>query len=315
MRVAVLGPIPRDVIVTCEGWTDERYGGALYTTAVLASLGEGLLDVHPVAHVSAAELPDIRAMLARFGAVDPARISARHDRGTAIHLRYRDHNRRDETQVACMAPIRPCDLDGLEGCDAFVVVPITDHEIPLATLRALRARSDGLIVFDAHGPTMGCAPDGTRFRKAWTDRDAWLPQIDLLKMNLEEARHVWFERDDPEEPTLAELPRLAEICLAGGVRALCVTLDRDGCVVYDRLRGRLRERVVPRVPVERVVDTTGCGDSFAAGMALGHLLHGDLLMAARLGNYAGARRCLSRSLDAYGTLAEAEACLADAYAG
>ncbi|WP_299653999.1 PfkB family carbohydrate kinase [uncultured Jannaschia sp.] len=314
MRVAVLGPIPRDVIVTCEGQTDERYGGALYTTAALASLGAGRVRVHPVAHVSAANLADIRALLAGFDAVDPSRISDRQDQGTAIRLQYRDHNRRDETQVGCMTPIQGTDLDGLEGYDAFIVVPITDFEVPLATLRALRSRSTGLIAFDAHGPTMGCAADGTRFRQDWIDRDVWLPHIDLLKMNLEEARHVWFERTDEGEPTMDELPRLAEICLSGGVRALYVTLDQHGCVVYDRVRGRLRERVVPRVQVDRVVDTTGCGDSFAAGMVLGYLLHGDHLMAARLGNYAGARRCVSQALDAYGTLAEAEACLADAYA-
>jgi sugar/nucleoside kinase (ribokinase family) len=46
--------------------------------------------------------------------------------------------------------------------------------------------------------------------------------------------------------------------------------------------------VVDAVPVERVVDTTGAGDQFAAGVLYG-LTHGyDLGTAARLGTVAAA---------------------------
>ena len=313
MRIAVLGPMPRDVIVTAERQVNERYGGALYTCAALASLGSGIVSVHPVTRVSVDDLNALLALMAPFDAIDTGAILAAPGAGTGIRLVYRDHNLRDETQIGRMPTIGPDDVDALPDCAAYVVVPVTDHEVPLQTIRALKGRGSGTVIVDAHGVTTGCAADGRRYRKTWTDRDAWLPYIDVLKMNLEEARYAGTEGSAHHDPSPADLRRLAEACLSGGTDTVYVTLDSAGCVVFDRARGRLRERVVRAVDPGQVIDTTGCGDSFAAGLAIGHLLYGDRVRAAELGNYAGARRCSSRELDVYGTLADAEACIAATY--
>ena len=47
---------------------------------------------------------------------------------------------------------------------------------------------------------------------------------------------------------------------------------------------------MPRIPVEHVVDTTGAGDSFAAGLAFGYLQDRDIVRAAQYGNAMGAQR-------------------------
>ncbi|PZX11880.1 adenosine kinase [Palleronia aestuarii] len=313
MRIAVLGPMPRDIIVTSGGQVHERYGGALYTSVALASLGAGIAAVHPVTRVSADEIDALLSLMSPFDAIVTSAISAAPDAGTGISLVYQDHNLRDETQVGRMPPIGPDDLRTLPDCEAYVVVPVTDHEVPLDTIRSLKARGSGTVVLDAHGATTGCATNGQRYRKSWTDRDAWLPHIDILKMNLEEARFALIEESIHRDLGPADLRRLAEACLTGGTEALYVTLDADGCVVFDRAMGRLRERVVHPVDPGQVIDTTGCGDSFAAGLALGHLLYEDHVRAAELGNYAGARRCSSRELAVYGSLADAEACIAATY--
>lgn len=313
MRIAVLGPMPKDVIVTNEGLVHERYGGALYTSVALASLGAGMASIHPVTQVSPDERDQLLALVAPFDAIDTGAIWAAPHAGTSIKLVYRDQNLRDETQVGRMPPIHPDHVSGLRDCDAYVLVPVTDHEVPLDTVRALRDMASGTIILDAHGPTTGCAADGRRYRKMWTDRDEWLPHVDILKMNLEEAQYASTDGDVKRVPTFDDLRHLAEACLSGGAEALCVTLDANGCVVFDRAKGRLRERVVHPVDPGQVVDTTGCGDSFAAGLALGHLIYGDHACAAELGNYAGARRCASRELAVYGTLAEAEARIAATY--
>jgi sugar/nucleoside kinase (ribokinase family) len=89
------------------------------------------------------------------------------------------------------------------------------------------------------------------------------------------------------------------------MHALCVTLDERGCVVY-RLdeAGGIEEQIVPRVPVEHVVDTTGAGDSFAAGMAFGYLQDADIVRAAQYGNAMGAQRCTGSGLNVYLPLSE-----------
>ncbi len=123
-----------------------------------------------------------------------------------------------------MNPILPEDLDGLMDCNAFVFVPITDLEVPLETLRYIKSNSNGLVVFDAHGPTNGCSIHGERYHNFWIDRDQWLPCIDLLKMNLEEAQCSWFKGEysaedllEVDELTMDELPKFAQHCPDRGV--------------------------------------------------------------------------------------------------
>ena len=84
------------------------------------------------------------------------------------------------------------------------------------------------------------------------------------------------------------------------MKAVCVTLDERGCAAYwlDE-SGDLVERIVPRIPIEHVVDTTGAGDSFAAGLAFGYLQDADIVRAAQYGNAMGAQRCTGSTLDVY----------------
>lgn len=314
VKVAVLGPIPKDHITTHRGQTIEKYGCAVYTAAAIASWAGPDSTVHTVSHIRKIDLDGVKSLLGRFSNMDLSYIRTAADQGDVINLTYVNQNKRIEKQIGFMNPILPRDIDGLLSCDAFVFVPVTDFEVPLETLRFIKHNSDGLIVFDAHGPTNCCTSHGERHHKFWIDRDRWLPFIDLLKMNLEEARCGWFEGDlkiedleRSDELSIAELPKFARHCLDRGVKALYITLDEEGCAVYFKSAdGTMIEHIVPRVFVENVVDTTGCGDSFAGGLALGYLLTQDYIKAAQYGNYAGAMRCTSVNLDVYGSRSEAE---------
>lgn len=321
VRMAVLGPIPRDRIITHRGEEVEKYGCAIYTAAALASIGGLETKVHVVSHVRKIDREGVVSVFEGYKNIDTSYIRDDSDRGDVITLTYRDRNKRDETQVGFMNPLLPRDLDGLLGCDAFVFVPITDFEVPLETLRFIRENSNAPIIFDAHGPTNCCNKFGKRHHKFWVDRDRWLPYIDLLKMNLEEARCCWFEEElntdsleENEELSKEELPRFASHCLDQGVKAVFVTLDEQGCAVFFRAEsGKMIQTIVPRIVVDDVVDTTGCGDSFAGGLAFGYLKTGDYVKAAQFGNYAGAKRCTSIDLNVYGDIKEAERCIAETY--
>lgn len=321
LNLVVAGPIPRDTITTHLGQTIEKYGCALYTTAVLSSWASEGSTVYPVSHVRKSDVPEIKSILAGFDHVDLTHINSDLDQGDVINLHYVDKNRRNEQQTGFMNPLLPEDFKDLLHCDAFVFVPITDFEVPLETLRYLKENSDGLVVFDAHGPTNGCSKHGERFHKFWVDRDRWLPYIDILKMNLEEAKCSWFEGEygpdelvGVEELTMDELPRFAAHCLDRGVKGLYVTLDQHGCAVYFKnTDGKIREHLVKRVLVDPVIDTTGCGDSFAGGLAYGFLKTQDYVKACQYGNCAGAFRCGSTDLDVYGTIQDAEAQIEETY--
>jgi sugar/nucleoside kinase (ribokinase family) len=65
-----------------------------------------------------------------------------------------------------------------------------------------------------------------------------------------------------------EIRAFAEHCLALGVKCVYVTLDSRGCLTYFKKRGKVVEELVPSIKVEKVIDTTGCGDSFAGGLVV-----------------------------------------------
>jgi adenosine kinase len=153
----------------------------------------------------------------------------------------------------------------------------------------------------------------------WADRDVWLPYIDILKMNLQEASSTWLGHS---AEVTADLPRLsseelrdlARNCLDRGVGAVCVTLDERGCVAFYRDgSGGIAEELVDSIAVDHVVDTTGAGDSFAGGLAYGYLAYRDYVVACQYGNAMGAQRCAGAELDIYLSREETERQILAAY--
>lgn len=302
-KVAVLGPIPRDQIVTDDGERFEKYGCVLYTAVALSALLDTGDTIVPVSHVHRKDEDPIKEILAPFPNIDTSGITSSADRGDRVELRYSGLNRRAERQTSFMDPILPGDVAGVLDADAFVCVPITDYEVGQATLRYIKENSGATVVLDAHGPTTTLTRSGERQPRVWADQDIWLPYIDILKMNREEARAAWLGETanltaQPPEPTTGELRELAHHCLDRGVGAMCVTLDEHGCLVFyqDGSGGFTEENVGP-VPVEHVVDTTGAGDSFAAGLAFGYLEYHDYVVACQYGNAMGAQRCTGPGTD------------------
>jgi hypothetical protein len=224
--VAVLGPIPRDRIITHRGQVFEKYGCALYTVAALSALLDERDDrIYPIVHVRREDEGPIKELLSAFPNVDLTGIRSASDHGAVVELTYVDQNTRIERQTGFMDPITPADVEFALHADAFVCVPITDYEVGQATLAYIKQHSAGKVVLDAHGPTSTLVMGGERRRRLWVERDTWLPSIDILKMNLEEAGCSWFparivEHHDAGTPIPAEkLPEFARHCLMhGGMR-------------------------------------------------------------------------------------------------
>jgi sugar/nucleoside kinase (ribokinase family) len=318
-KVAVLGPIPRDQIVTHAGERFEKYGCALYTAVALSALLDAGDVIIPVSHVRRQDEGPIKEILGSFPNIDTSGITSLADQGDVIELRYIEHNRRVERQASFMNPILPADVDWVLDADAFVCVPITDYEVGQPTLRHIKEHGRATVVLDAHGPTVTLTRSGQRHPRVWADRDVWLPYIDILKMNLEEASSTWLGQSaevtaDPPRLSTEELRDLARHCLDRGVGAVCVTLDERGCVAFYRDgSGGVAEELVDRIEVEHVVDTTGAGDSFAAGLAYGYLAYRDYVVACQYGNAMGAQRCTGADLNVYLSREETELQIRAAY--
>jgi adenosine kinase len=280
----------------------------------------GQIEVIPVCHVRQVDMDNVREVFQGYKGVNLNHITSKNDQGDIISLKFLDLNNRLERQTGFMDPITPEDVKSLLDVEVFVFIPISDYEVTLDTLQYLKKKSrKSVIIFDAHGPTTACLFNGERMRKFWIDRDQWLPYIDVLKMNLEEAQASWFKkeyesRDFSEEIDETEMRDFGKHCLDKGVKCLAITMDSRGCMVYFRDRGKFIERLVPAVKVNHVVDTTGCGDSFAGGIGFGMLQDPkDYVGAVRYGNALGALRTQGKTFSVFKSLEETNKIIEQTY--
>lgn len=317
-KIAVVGPIPVDTIITFKGETIKKYGCVTHPAIALSKLLEDNGEVIPVTHIHKKDHEAVTALFGDYSNINTSGIYSDNDQGTIMELRFVDQNNRLETQLSKMSPVTPNDVAPFLDADCFVFVPITDFEIELETLKFIKANSDAIIIFDAHGPTTFVTDEGKRLRRFWKEREAWFPYIDVLKMNLEESICSWFDRDYTNEDFYDEnntghLDDFAWFVIDKGVKTLYVTLDSRGCAVYTNENGEIKKGFVTSVPVKNVIDTTGCGDSFAGGLAYGFTAHNDPVKAAHYANVLGAMRTQGKDFSVFKSLEETEAILNATY--
>lgn len=318
MKISILGPIPRDHITTHRGEVVEKYGCITHPVIALAKLFGDQAEIIPVAHVRKKDEMAIKALFQAYANISIAHITSDADQGDIISLKFLDQNHRQEKQLGFMNPILPEDVEPILDSDIFVFLPITDFEISLDTLRYIKANSKGFIIFDAHGPTNTVTKTGDRYHKFWIDQDQWLPYIDLLKMNLEEANCCLFKKEyhlnelqEGDHEDESQLKQLGVHCLSKGVKSVIITLDERGCLIYSMRDGQVQEEFVPSIKVDHVVDTTGCGDSFAGGLAFGLSKEPEnYVLAAQYGNALGAQRTQGKTFEVFRPLAETDRMIA-----
>jgi adenosine kinase len=111
---------------------------------------------------------------------------------------------------------------------------------------------------------------------------------DELKAFIEQA--TWVAFNDYEWQLVQEKTKLSAHDVASQVKALIVTRGAQGSVIY----ADGREYVIPCAPATAVVDPTGCGDAYRAGLIHG-IMHGlDWETTGRIASLLGAIKIESR---------------------
>jgi sugar/nucleoside kinase (ribokinase family) len=246
-------------------------GSAANTAACIASLGGRVRFVGKVADDELGRVftNDIRSAGVEYD-TPPGPVTGPHT-GRCLVLVSPDAEKTMCTDLGAGATIEPADLH-LEAIRAARVLymegylcgpPDTTKTVHEAIAAARQAGT--LVAFSASDP-------------GWVaiQRDALLEvldSVDVLFANQPEALGL-SGRGDLD----GAVDALLESC-----PILAVTLGAAGCLVATRDGERAR---VPAVAVDKVVDSTGAGDSFAAGFLFG-LVHGlDHTASARIGAIA-----------------------------
>ncbi len=262
-------------LTTWAGWTRGASGGSVANTTVgVVSLGGSAGFVGRVAGDAVGDLftEDLRRTGVAF---QPYRRSSTSEAaalvtGRCLVLVGPDGERTMATYLGAANLIEPDDLEPAQFAAAKVVYLegyLSDAPFGYDVLRLasdLAAEHGAALALSLSDPF--CVE---RHRGLFLELAA---RADLLFCNSDEAQLLTGERElDRCLSALSELPGSA-----------VVTRGADGAhVLSDALRVH-----VPADAVERVVDTTGAGDLYAAGFLYGYTHGRDLVTCARLGALA-----------------------------
>ena len=119
---------------------------------------------------------------------------------------------------------------------------------------------------------------------AWDSKGKWMDVlkpcmhfIDLFIPSYEEAVMLSGEKE-PE--------KISDVFLSMGVKTSVIKLGKDGCFIKDQSG---EKHSIPVYDNIKVIDTTGAGDSFAAGFITGKIKGWDLLFCGKFANAVGAQ--------------------------
>ncbi len=282
-EVCVIGHVTRDIIAIKGRPAKSMPGGTAYYTAMaFRSLG------HATAVVTRVAPGDEDALLEDLRGAG-VHVFCRPSASTTLYENtYPDDTldvRRQE--VGAVA-------DGFSERDvadvraaAYHVGTSTSGDLAAGLLGTLAARG-AMLSLDVQGLLRKI--EGRRVRLVdWPDKGTDFAGVDILKADLDEARILTGE-ESPE----GAARRLAEF----GPNDVIVSLGSGGSVVLGG--GRLHR--IPAVAPERLVDATGCGDTYMAGYVSRRLKGED---AERAGRFAAALATLK--LERSGPFAGAEA--------
>jgi sugar/nucleoside kinase (ribokinase family) len=247
-------------------------GTAAGTAVDLAKLGACVRAVGALGDDLVGDI--VIAAMARHGVDTSGLIRKRGVQTSATILPIRPNGERPALHVPGATPLfGHADIDPEQFQDSRALLigapdalaGLTGDE--LAQTAAAARKQGALVAVDVLHP--GRPKDLTRLAPLLAETHWFLPNADQLRALT--AR--------------ADLPDAISDILALGTTGVAVTQGADGCLVAWRDGGP--PVPLPALEVE-VVDTTGCGDGFTAGMLTGLLLNASPADAAWLGLACGA---------------------------
>ena len=178
----------------------------------------------------------------------------------------------------------------------FITTDLDDNQITAFHPGAMNESHSNKVPTDA-GITLGLiAPDGRQGMIEHAEQffDAGIPFIfdpsqglpmfdgDDCKKFIEQAEYIVV--NDYEAQMLQEKTGLSPVEMAQRVKAMIITRGGEGSIIYTPDTRRID---IPVVKADAVVDPTGCGDAYRAGLIYGLMNDMDLETSGRIASLMG----------------------------
>jgi hypothetical protein len=270
-NIGLLGSITHDVITFPDGKISQGLGGILYPASVLCGLER---QVSLITNLAEELAPHVFSLKKHWPTMDLDEVKIVPGPGNKVNLYYPEEGERREI-LESVVPTLDAEmiLNRLSDKNFLILLMISGMDITLEDWNKIKERAECPIWMDVHSLTL--SPELGRFRKYvlltnWPD---WVRGVDYVQVNKKEsASMIGCPEKDPDEK---QLYRFGESVLRQGVRAVFITLGKEGILVITA-QGAAKMKFMES---NKVVDTTGCGDVFC-GAAVSQLMDGKDVMDA-----------------------------------
>ena len=243
--ICCIGHITHDRVITPHSDVHMPGGTSFYFTHGISHLLQGNVSYKLITSLAEEDMQAVRDIEAL--GISTEVIPSKHTVYFENIYGEDVNNRRQRV----LAKADPFTVESLQGVEARYIVlgTLLADDFSLDVIRHLSAR--GTLVVDAQG-YLREVRDQKVYPVDWPDKLEALKYVDILKVNEHEVSVLTGEKDLYEGAR-----RLAE----WGVREVLLTLGSFGSIIYAD--GKFYD--IPAFEPLKVVDATGCGDTYVMG--------------------------------------------------
>ena len=243
-KICCIGHITLDKIITPDREAYMPGGTAFYFAHAICNL-DPAAKFELITAVGKSEMQTVSELQAR--GISVRALPSRHS--VFFENRYgANQNNRTQRVLAKADPFTPKMLENAEA-DIFHLGSLLADDFSIDVFEMLSAK--GTLSVDAQGYLREVRGEKV-YSIDWKNKRDYLKHVDILKVNEFEIESLTGSTD-----TRTAALRLAE----WGVKETCITLGSYGSVIFD---GNTFYDI-PAYPIRKIVDATGCGDTYSAG--------------------------------------------------
>lgn len=292
MKYLIIGEPCLDIIHKHNGETINGYGGILYSIIAMSVFCRNEDEIVPVMNIGEDEYTNVINLLRQYKNINTEGVNKVDFPTRKVFLDYSlmnsDRKERFETSSPPTYPIEYIAIEKLTpDTDGILINMISGVDISVDTLKKVREEYKGFMHIDIHNIVMRTNPDGIREHvntKEWID---WCTNTDSVQMNETELSYLSTEK--MKEYKVAE-----EVLINSGkdVKALMITRGLHGVSSYTKKAKTfgnesfidIDKKDLSAIENPDFLDSTGCGDVFAAGFTFEYTRNRDINKSLHFAN-------------------------------
>ena len=303
--IAVIGHLVRDRITNLTGGYIEALGGIAYSLAALNVNAGERYNVWPICRIGHDLRLTAELIFRKFSAIELSAMKT-IPRTNKIHeLIYKTADYREEHNLGEMPKITPLLFNKFEKIDVALLNYIGGDEFKPKSIKWLKQKFKPLIYLDYHSLALGRTvlnKQNLRVKRYFRYNPHWgeyVSEADIVQMNYPELKSI-FPNTNNEADSIIKF--VLKIKSAGPGTVIITREDKD-LIVISGLKRKPDIYILPVRPIKKVVDPTGCGDSFAAGFISSYIDDEKVLKACETGLDLAGRKAVFSGLDGFLKLA------------